>query len=106
MYAALYSHESDVATGKEAERRAQRSDNRPKDHLIPIKRVERARTWLLAYLAAAKERPIRKYSLYKSGKAEVSIMTDASPQGLWAILIVNGRATKGLASPVGTLDIG
>ena len=104
LYAALYSHEADVVSGKEAERRAQRSDNRAKDHLIPIKRVERARIWLLAYLAAAKERPIRKYNLYKSGKAEVSIMTDASPQGLGAILIVNGRATKALASPVGSLD--
>ena len=104
LYAALYSHEEDVAAGKEAERRAQRTDGRQKDHLIPVKRVERARVWLIAYLAAAKERPIRKFCLYKSGKAEVTIMTDASPQGLGAILIVNGRATKALASPVGTLD--
>ena len=66
--------------------------------------MERARLWLLTYLAAAKEKPIRKYNLYKSGKAEVALMTDASPLGLGAILLVNGRVTKAMASPVGELD--
>ena len=61
--------------------------------MIPVKRAERARQWLLTYLAAAKEKPIRKYNLYKSGKAEVALMTDASPLGLGAILLVNGRVT-------------
>ena len=100
----VYSHEADQASGIEAERRSRRQDDRPKDHLVPVKRVERARQWLLTYLAAAKEKPIRKYNLYKSGKAEVALMTDASPLGLGAILLVNGRVTKAMASPVGELD--
>ena len=104
LYAVLYSHEEDQASGAEAERRAKRQDDRAKDHLIPVKRVERARQWLMTYLAAAKEKPIRKYNLYKSGKAEVALMTDASPLGLGAVLLVNGRVTKALASPVGELD--
>eukprot|EP00913_Durusdinium_trenchii_P003850 g3564.t1 len=104
MYATLYSHEDDVQSGAEASRRSQRKDSRPKDHLIPVKRVEKARTWLLSYLKAAKERPIRKYALYKSGKAEASVMTDASPLGIGAVLLVNGRVTKALASPINEMD--
>ena len=100
LYATLYSHEDDVNSGAEAERRAKRKDSRPKDNLIPVKRVGKAKQWLTTYLAAAKERPIRKFNLYKSGKAEATLMTDASPQGLGAILLVNGRVTKALASPV------
>eukprot|EP00913_Durusdinium_trenchii_P011626 g10919.t1 len=100
LYAALYDHEEDVAKGLEAERRARRKDNRPKDHLVAVKRVEEARRWLVAYLKAAQSRPIRKFSLYKSGKAEATLMTDASPMGLGALLLVNGRVTKALASPV------
>ena len=45
LYAALYDHEEDVAKGVEAERRTRRKDNRPKDHLIAVKRVEEARLW-------------------------------------------------------------
>ena len=104
LYATLYSHEDDVQSGVEAARRSQRKDSRSKDHLIPVKRVEKARTWLLSYLKAAKERPIRKYALYKSGKAEASVMTDASPLGIGAVLLVNGRVTKALASPINEMD--
>ena len=104
FYATLYDHEEDVAQGTEAIRRELRKDNRPKDHLIPVKRLEKARVWLLAYIKAAQGKPIRKFNLYKGGKADLTLLTDASPQGLGAILLVNGRVTKAMASPVGELD--
>ena len=104
FYATLYDHEEDVAQGTEAIRRELRKDNRPKDHLIPVKRLEKARAWLLAYIKAAQGKPIRKFNLYKGGKADLTLLTDASPQGLGAILLVNGRVTKAMASPVGELD--
>ena len=100
FYATLYDHEEDVAQGTEAIRREQRKDSRPKDHLIPVKRLEKARVWL----KAAQGKPIRKFNLYKGGKADLTLLTDASPQGLGAILLVNGRVTKAMASPVGELD--
>ena len=37
LYAVLYSHEADQASGIEAGRRAKRQDDRPKDHLVPVK---------------------------------------------------------------------
>ena len=104
FYATLYDHEEDVAQGTEAIRRELRKDSRPKDHLIPVKRLEKARVWLLAYIKAAQGKPIRKFNLYKGGKADLTLLTDASPQGLGAILLVNGRVTKAMASPVGELD--
>ena len=50
-------------------------------------------------MAAAMGRPVRKFTL-KPGQATAKILTDASPTGLGAILVLNGKVTKALVSPV------
>ena len=59
---------------------------------------------LIEYLNVTKERPTRKISLKPKDKARVSITTDASPEGLGAVLIVNGQVIDAIASPVSEMD--
>lgn len=69
-----------------------------------VKRLEGARQALMEYLNVTKERPTRKISLSTRDKARVSITTDASPEGLGAILIINAQVIDALTSPVTEQD--
>ena len=100
FYGALHSHEKAVETGLEEERRSRREDNRRRDHLFAVKRISLARKWLLEYLDVAKERPVRKYRLQRGGRPEVTITTDASPEGIGGLLFVNNVLTAIFATKV------
>lgn len=50
FYATLRHHEADLVEGKEEERRLRREDQRKKDHLFHVVRLEQARMWMVAYL--------------------------------------------------------
>ena len=64
---------------------------RQRKGLFAVKRLELARRWLLAFLEAAKTRPMRKVLLGRSPVADIRLTTDASPEGLGGIFSVNGR---------------
>eukprot|EP00435_Cladocopium_sp_Y103_P029677 s339_g7.t1 len=104
FYAVLANREAEVRGGAEEARRAQREDTRPKEHMFPIKRLDGARVALLEYLKVTKERPTRKISLSPHDRARVNINTDASPEGLGAVLIINGQVIDAIASQVTEAD--
>lgn len=90
LYGALFDQEDGVEKGIEEARRQQREDSRDKSRLIPLKRIEHARSWLVEYLAAA-------LASLKPNQASAKILITLRTG---AILVVNGRVTKALASPV------
>ena len=90
LYGALFDQEDAVEKGIEEARRQQREDSRDKSRLIPLKRIEHARSWLVEYLAAA-------LASLKPNQASAKILITLRTG---AILVVNGRVTKALASPV------
>eukprot|EP00435_Cladocopium_sp_Y103_P052216 s2086_g16.t1 len=104
FYAVLAQRDAEITSGAEESRRTRRTDDRSKEHLFVVKRLEGARLALMEYLNVTKERPTRKISLRPRDKAKVSITSDASPEGLGAILIVNGQVIDAIASPVTEVD--
>ena len=104
FYKVLHERLNDVATGAEAIRRSNRQDTRPKDHLFAVKQLEQPRQWLVTYLRAALLKPTRKYKLDIGKYPKATIVTDASPLGLGAILLVNNKATRALAFKVTETD--
>ena len=91
LYRSMKQQEMDVKQGLEEERRQKRQDTRSKEGLIAVKRVEQARVWVLAYLKTAMERPVRKLKLDTSGLPTATIVTDAPPEGLGGLLLINNR---------------
>lgn len=104
FYRVLHQRLNDIASGTEAARRSNRRDTRPKDHLFTAKQLEQPRQWLLTYLKAALLRPSRKYKLDVNMYPKARIVTDASPLGLGAILLINNKAVKALAYSVTETD--
>ena len=104
FYAVLAGREAEVKQGLEESRRKAREDTRSKEHLFVVKRLEGARQALIEYLSVTKERPTRKISLTTRDKAKVTITTDASPEGLGAVLIVNSQVIDAISSPVTEQD--
>ena len=100
LYGVLHAREDEVSTGAEESRRQQRSDSRNKEGLFVVKRLEMVRLWLCLYLKTAQGAPIRRVHLRASTAPAVKITTDASPEGLGAMLFVNGVALAALSSPV------
>lgn len=74
FYAVLADREAEVNSGAEADRSIRRNDQRPKDHLFVVKRLERARTALVKFLAVAKDRPTRKLSLKPRGPSTATVI--------------------------------
>ena len=62
FYSVLYSRKADIASGAEESRRAKRADDRDKAHFVAVKQFEQARAWLVAYLGASLERPVKPSS--------------------------------------------
>ena len=104
FYAVLKDVLKDVASGKEEARRLARADQRDKSNLFAVKRLEAASVWAVHFLDAAKERPIRRISLGEKKKQDVRLITDASPEGLGAILLINNQTVGALATPVDKHD--
>ena len=104
FYAVLTAREAELRSGAEDRRRQLRADERDKSALFPVKRLEAARLALLEFLAVTKARPTRKISLVQGGQASVTIATDASPEGLGGVLIVNHQLIGALASPVTEIE--
>ncbi len=82
LYATMHAHLREVERGEEARRREDRADPRNKDQLVPVKRFEGARRWLELYIEAALGQAVRKLHLRPNLRADVWILTDASPEGL------------------------
>ena len=101
FYAVLAGREAEVRQGLEESRRKAREDTRSKEHLFVVKRLEGARQALIEYLNVTKA---RKISLTTRDKAKVTITTDASPEGLGAVLIVNSQVIDAIATPVTEQD--
>lgn len=104
FYAVLTERSKEIQDGREGTWRERRRDQRNKDHLFPVKRLEQARAWLVAYLKVAKERPTRTVSLGGHLYHSASLLTDASPEGLGAILLLNNKVHEALHSPVDHRD--
>ena len=104
FYAVLSAREAELRSGEEDRRRQNRADQRDKSAFFPVKRLEAGRLALLEFLAVTKERPTRKITLSRRSQAEVTVATDASPEGLGAVLIVNHQLIGALASPVTEVD--
>ena len=96
MYAVLASHDCDVKSGAERRRAQRRDDDRVKEHLIPVKRVELPRLFLLEAIQQAATQLIRKEP-FTEKKIDRGIVTDACPTGLGAILVT--RTTSGQLKP-------
>lgn len=54
----------------------------------------------MAYLNSATENPTKKFKLDTKKYPTASVITDASPEGLGAVLLVNNQVTRALKSPV------
>lgn len=104
FYAVMSARETEVRSGSEASRREKRTDTRNKDGLFVTKRLEGARLALMEYLNVTKERPTRKIPLSARGLARVNIITDASPEGLGAVLVINDQVIDMVASKVTEVD--
>ena len=100
FYKVLHERLNDLSSGAEASRRAGREDTRTKDGLFVVKQLEQARAWLVSFLAVALKSPVRKLKLDTTKYPKATIMTDASPLGAGAVLLVNGRIIKAYATKV------
>ena len=100
FYRVLYDRTEDVKTGEEARRRSARVDTRNKDHLFAVKQIDQARQWLIKFLETAMLKPVRKLRMDVGKYPKATITTDASPLGMGAVLLVNNRLIKALATPV------
>eukprot|EP00435_Cladocopium_sp_Y103_P009539 s1894_g2.t1 len=100
FYRVLHDRLEDVASGTEARRREERSDPRKKDGLFVVKQLEQPRQWLLKFLEVAMERPQRAFKLDTSKYPSATIITDASPHGMGAVLLINNKIVKAVAFKV------
>ena len=100
FYKVLHTRLADVKEGKEEKRRQSRKDHRDKSNMFHIKQLEQARLWMVAFLDSAMESPTKKFKLDTKKYPTASVITDASPEGIGAVLLVNNRVIRALKSPV------
>ena len=91
-------------TLKEEASRDQVSTARPRKGLFAVKRLELARLWLCHYLLAAKTRLMRRIPLGRHQGPAVRITTDASPEGLGGILVINNKLVAAIFYPLEEKD--
>ena len=92
------------ADREERRQREEGSATRDKSGLFYVKRLESARLWLVGYLEAAGKRPHRRMAIGGELGPQIKLMTDASPEALGGILMVNGRVVAAFSSKVTTKD--
>ena len=86
FYGVVAAAEKDAKQGIEHERASKRPKNqRPKDGLVAVSRVELPRAWLAHLLAKSDQLVLRVGPLYPIFP-DLAIVTDASPWGIGAIL--------------------
>ena len=86
MYSVIASAEKDAKDGTEVERAAKRGrDQRPKPHLVPVKRFLLPKHWFMHLLENAQDLLLRVEPM-EPEPFELCISTDASPQGVGAVL--------------------
>eukprot|EP00435_Cladocopium_sp_Y103_P014598 s616_g3.t1 len=115
LYATIADVERDMKQNKEHDRARRRAgDDRDKTGLVPVKRLQLARTWLLAMLRADEIWRARRIPMEPKPPA-LAITTDASPFGVGAILAsvdwaadkltplvaIKGKVTKNVAATLG-----
>ena len=100
FYRVLHERLNDIASGKEEERRQHRRDDRAKGGLFVVKQLEQPRVWLIKYLEVAMTKPTRRLKLDTMKYPKATIVTDASPLGAGAILLINNRITKAYTTKV------
>ena len=81
-----------------------RDDKRSKYNFFNVSQLDQACIWLIACLETAMLKPYRKLRLDLGKYPKASIITDASAQGLGAILLINNRAVRIMASEVTQQD--
>ena len=94
----------EVDSGLEMARAQQRDDTRDKSNMIHVTRFEGVRRWMVSFLSASKGTPTRRLSLMKSKEVHIRVITDACPEGLGAVLVVNGVVTAALTSKISAED--
>ena len=105
FYGVLRQVEADEAEGKEEQRATRRTgDNRVKKGLFAISRLEVARKWMCAFCTAAMKKPMRTIYVGTNKSMEVKILTDASPEGIGGMLVINGHVVTAMASIVDEHD--
>ena len=104
LYGSLHDRLHEVEAGLEAARAAQREDKRDKSNMIHANRFEHVRKWLIKFIEAAKDTPTRRIQLLKNEEVHIWLITDACPEGLGAMLVVNGILTKALTSKIDAED--
>ena len=104
LYRVLHERLRDIASGSEEQRRQERQDPRNKNALFYVKQLEQPRVWMIKYLEVASLNPSRTFKLDISKYPKASIVTDASPHGLGALLLINGRVVRAMASKVSDRD--
>jgi hypothetical protein len=100
LYRVLHERLNDIASGKESERRQNRPDQRSKDGLCVVKQLEQPRVWLIKYLEVARTKPTRRLKLDTTKYPKATIVTDASPLGAGAILLINNRLVRAYTTKV------
>ena len=92
------------ADREERRQREEGTSSREKPGLFYVKRLERARLWLVGYLQAAGRRPHRRMAIGGELGPQIKLTTDASPEALGGILMVNGRVIAAFSSKVTDKD--
>jgi hypothetical protein len=87
FYKVMHTRVADIQSGAEDRRRSARRDTRSKDNFFNRNQLEQARKWLVTYLETAMNKPSRKLRMDIGKYPKATIITDASPTGLGAILL-------------------
>ena len=100
FYKVMHERLRDVSSGEEDRRRSNREDQRKKDGLFVVKQLDQARLWMIAYLKTAMGQPSKKYKLDISQYPRAAIMTDASPNAIGAVLLINNKMVRAISVKV------
>ena len=101
LYAVITQTLKDVSL--EEERAKRRDDTRPKPHMVAVHRMELPRQWFLAMFEKPDKFAVRREPLY-AVHPTFALITDASPQGVGAILADIDKGSKQLV-PLEALEI-
>eukprot|EP00439_Symbiodinium_sp_Y106_P080976 s652_g19.t2 len=83
-----------------AQRKRGRKDQRNKNGLFYVKRLNKVHLWLLDVIDAVAMQPFKYIRLRMEEATQVTITTDASPVGLGGMLSFNGVVVKYFEAPV------